>query len=102
MIIEYIRYTIDDARRSAFEEAYAQAGTALLASSHCLGYELSACVEEPTSFVLRIEWDSLEGHMNGFRTSPQVPPFFAAIGPFVHDIQEMRHYEMTRVTGTKP
>lgn len=101
MIIEYLRYTIDDARHSAFEEAYTHAGIILMQSTHCLGYELSRCVEDPSSFILRIEWDSLDGHLTGFRTDPSFPSFFAAIGPYTHDMQEMRHYEVTGVTGTK-
>ena len=34
-------------------------------------------------FILRIEWTSADGHMQGFRKSPQFPPFLAAIRPFI-------------------
>jgi hypothetical protein len=44
---------------------------------------------------VRIEWDSEEGHLSGFRRSPEFRRLFAAVGPFVHDIEEMRHYEVT-------
>ena len=64
-------------------------------SPHCLGYELSRCQEEPTSFILRIEWDSEEGHLRGFRAGPEFRPFLAAIQPFIKDIEEMRHYART-------
>ena len=37
MIVEYIRYSIAEDRREAFENAYAEAQTSLQASSHCLG-----------------------------------------------------------------
>jgi hypothetical protein len=46
---------------------------------------------------LRIEWDSVDGHMQGFRSSPEFRTFFAAIRPYIGDIQEMRHYEKTAV-----
>jgi hypothetical protein len=39
--------------------------------------------------------DSEDGHLSGFRQSPEFRRFFEAVGPFVHDIQEMRHYEIT-------
>lgn len=97
MIVEYIRYTIPAERRDAFEAGYGQAQQALAASSHCLGYELARCVEEPASYILRIEWDSAEGHMQGFRKSPEFGAFFAAVRPFFNDIAEMRHYEVTAV-----
>ncbi|HEX8430079.1 MAG TPA: antibiotic biosynthesis monooxygenase family protein [Longimicrobium sp.] len=99
MIVEYIRYKIPEDTRDAFEGAYDRARTALAASSHCLAYELSRCVEEPASYILRIEWDSVEGHMRGFRTSPEFRAFFAEVRPFVGQIEEMRHYEPTAVRG---
>jgi quinol monooxygenase YgiN len=101
MIVEYIRYTIPADQRPAFERAYAQASTSLDTSSHCLSYELSRAVDEPEAYVLRIEWDSAEGHLQGFRGSPEFRAFFAAIGPYVGNIAEMRHYELTDVVSDK-
>ena len=101
MIVEYVRYQIDEARRDAFEDGYARAQAALRASPHCLGWELARCAEDPAQYVLRIEWDSAEGHLQGFRGSPEFRVFFAAVRPFLSDIQEMRHYEVTAVTGEK-
>ena len=101
MIVEYVRYTIPEGRGEAFVQAYAEASAPLTASAHCLAYELSVCAEDPGSYVLRIEWDSAEGHMQGFRRSPEFGAFFAAIRPFVGDITEMRHYEPTAVRGRR-
>jgi quinol monooxygenase YgiN len=100
MIVEYIRYAIDDARSAEFEAAYAGASASLDASAHCLGYELSRCTEDPTRYSLRIEWDSAEGHMGGFRSSPEFRTFFSFIRPYVNDIEEMRHYQPTAVRST--
>jgi len=101
MIVEYVRYTVDAARAEAFEAAYGQAAASLDASPHCLAYDLSRCVEAPESYVLRIEWDSAEGHMQGFRRGPEFGAFFAAIRPYVGDITEMRHYAPTAVGARK-
>jgi heme-degrading monooxygenase HmoA len=95
VVVEYIRYTIDDARAPAFEEAYTRSGEALKASPHCEQYEVSRCGEDPTQYVVRIEWDSEEGHLTGFRHSSEFRSFFEAVGPFLHDIDEMRHYRVT-------
>jgi quinol monooxygenase YgiN len=95
MIVEYIRYGIDNRRAQEFEQAYRRAAEALEASDHCQRYEVSRCSEDPTQHVVRIEWDSEDGHMGGFRSSPEFRTFLAAVGPFVHDIEEMRHYQVT-------
>lgn len=97
MVVEYIRYKIADEARTAFESAYESAQGALRASPQCLGYELSQCVEEPDHYILRIEWTSLEGHLEGFRKSPEFRTFLKDVGPFVGNIEEMRHYEVTAV-----
>ena len=95
MIVEYIRYGIDQGRADEFEHAYERAAQALEASEHCERYEVSRCNEDPTQHVVRIEWDSEEGHLSGFRQSPGFQRFFEDVKPFVNDIEEMRHYQVT-------
>jgi quinol monooxygenase YgiN len=101
MILEYIRYRLAEGQRTAFEAAYEKAQAALQASSHCLGYELSRCVEESGCYILRIEWDSPDGHLKGFRSSPEFQTFFSHVRPFVDNIEEMRHYEATRIRSAE-
>ena len=99
MIVEYLRYDVADP--VAFSQAYEAASESLDASPHCLAYELSRCTEDPKVFILRIEWDSAEGHLQGFRKSPEFTPFFRAVQPFLRQILEMRHYEITSVVSRK-
>ena len=94
VIVEYTHYKIDVGRRESFEKAYVRAVEALVSSSQCLAYELSHCTEDPDYYTLRIEWDSEEGHLKGFRSSSEFKRFFALVEPFVKDIKEMRHYEV--------
>jgi quinol monooxygenase YgiN len=101
MIVEYIRYSIEPSRAKDFLSAYEAAAKSMKDSPHCLGYELTQCTEARESFILRILWDSAEGHLKGFRTSPEFKPFFAAVAPFGKDIQEMRHYELTTLRWSR-
>jgi heme-degrading monooxygenase HmoA len=93
MIVEYIRYTIDASHRDAFEHAYSEAGHILEAAPQCVSHEVSRCSEEPTAFTVRIEWESLRAHEEGFRHSPAFGPFLDLVKPYFGAIQEMRHYE---------
>jgi len=97
MIVEYIRYTIPEDQADDFLAAYATAAAALDAAPECLSYELSRGHEEPERWILRIEWTSAADHEQGFRGGPHFPAFFAAIRPFVDQIDEMKHYERTAV-----
>src|SRR6476659_53836 len=92
MVVEYIRYTIPADRAAAFEDAYARAGAILTADDHCLGHEIARGVENPERYVVRIEWDSVEGHEQGFRKSAAFGEFFALVKPFFEAIEEMTHY----------
>ena len=100
MIVEYTRYKIATDKQEEFERAYREAAASLAASQHCVRYELTRCSEDPSRYVLRIEWDSAEGHLQGFRGSPEFRGFLGAVQPFFNDIEEMRHYESTGIEGT--
>jgi heme-degrading monooxygenase HmoA len=95
-IVEYVRYDLPADRRPAFEAAYARVGGILDASPHCLGWELRRSVEEPGHYVVRIEWDSLDGHVRGFRESEPFRTFFGELSVFAEGRQEMAHYELIR------
>lgn len=101
MTVEYIRYKIHPDKKEAFVEAYGKAAQQLDLSEHCLAYELTECEEEAGNFILRIEWTSTDMHLNGFRKSREFPEFFALVKPFFSDIQEMRHYNATKVVKRK-
>jgi quinol monooxygenase YgiN len=101
MTVEYIRYAVRDrARGEELLRAYEKASQSLDAAPECLAYELSVCEEDATSYILRIEWQSTQAHREGFRKGPHFRDFFAAIGDFVKEIQEMRHYSLTPVQST--
>lgn len=101
MVVEYIRYQIAQGDSAAFEKDYDLAQEALEASPHCLGWEITRCVEDPEIYVVRIEWDSISGHMDGFRKSTEFRPFFNAVRPYVDRILDMRHYELTDIVRSK-
>jgi len=102
MVVEYIRYVIEPERAAHFEQAYRRAAEVLAADPHCLGYEVARGVEEPANFVVRIEWDSLAGHEQGFRTSPRFGEFFAAVKEFFPQIHEMKHYAVRVAADPTP
>ena len=98
MILEYIRYQIPEAQCADFEESYGRAQEALQNSPHCLAYDLARCTEAPEHYILRIEWDSLDGHLMGFRRSEAFRAFLKEVRPFIQNLEEMRHYEGTGLT----
>lgn len=92
MVVEYIRYTIEDDRNMAFIEAYRQASQALLRSPFCKAYEFCQCIEDKEQFIIRIEWTSAEDHLQKFRKSSEFKNFILYVREYINDITEMRHY----------
>ena len=100
MIVEYIRYQIPADESEAFEAAYARAAVPLGRAPQCVEYELSRCVDEAESYILRIVWTSAADHTSGFRGSANFTEFLAEIQPYIPAIREMRHYDRTAVHGS--
>jgi quinol monooxygenase YgiN len=93
MTTEVIRYKIPAEKAAAFEESYQKAESILRGSEHCMGYRLLRGHEEPENWILLLEWDSVDGHEQGFRKAPAFKEFLTLVRPFIHAIQEMKHYQ---------
>jgi hypothetical protein len=70
---------------------------------HLTAYATSFLIVSRILNTTRFELSGIpkEGHIKGFRTSPEFKPFFEAVRPFFNDIQEMRHYNITDIKGEK-
>lgn len=94
MIVEYVRYTIAEDDRIAFEYAYRQAQAILHRSPICLRSELCRSVARPTRYVVRIEWRNADNRLDGLRADPVFRDFFGWVRPFEAHIVEMCCYEV--------
>jgi quinol monooxygenase YgiN len=101
MTVEYIRYRIAAEQQPAFVQAITSAHELLAQAPDCLTYQLSHCEEDPELFIWRIEWTSVEGHLNGFRKSAAFGAFFQLVKPFYQCIQEMNHYAVLQEVGRR-
>ena len=81
MIREYLRYQIDADRRDAFIAAYRAGVGPLLASPYALAFDMAQCVEDPTQFILRIDWTSAEDHLKSFAAAMSSMPFLPMSNP---------------------
>ncbi len=95
--IEIIRYKIPMDQQSDFINAYSKASDLLNQSKYCVGCEVIHGVDETENFIVRIHWTSIEEHLSGFRKSDEFKSFFELVKPFFNNIQEMKHYEKTKI-----
>ncbi|MGY5307667.1 antibiotic biosynthesis monooxygenase family protein [Nocardia gipuzkoensis] len=70
MIIEHALLPVRPERAAEFEAAFAAARPIIASMPGFRSLSLSRGVESPGSYLLRVEWDSLDDHVVGFRGSP--------------------------------
>lgn len=69
MILEVAVFTIKKGQEPAFEKAMGKAKKAISASPGFQSMKISASIENPGRYMLRVCWNRLEDHMVTFRQS---------------------------------
>ncbi|MFF8288918.1 antibiotic biosynthesis monooxygenase family protein [Streptomyces sp. NPDC016309] len=92
MIHEYAYLYITPGREEEFEQALLAGAPILESAEGCLSVELHRDVETQGSYLLRVGWETLAHHLDGFPRSEQAPRFAAAIEHFFAKEPELRHF----------
>jgi len=91
MVLEIADFLIRDGDEERFAAAYREAVRHVTGSAGCRGVRLVRGVENPRRFVLLVEWDGLEDHTKGFRSSPAFTAWRAAVGEFFAHPPHVEH-----------
>ena len=98
MITEIATIVIDPIKADAFEAAVAEAAPHFQSAEGCHRMTLDRCVEDPTRYFLRVEWESVEHHMLIFRASQGFQHWRTLAGPFFAEPPVVVHSKRA-VTG---
>jgi heme-degrading monooxygenase HmoA len=91
MVLEIAEFAIQPGREDEFAAAYHEALPYAAATEGFRSARMVRGIEEPSTFVLLIEWDSVEAHTKGFRESDRYPRWRALIGPYFAADPRVRH-----------
>jgi heme-degrading monooxygenase HmoA len=78
---------------SDFELAFAEARRIISAARGFRRLTLSRCLERPSTYLLLVEWDSLEDHTDGFRGSPEYQEWRRLLHHFYDPFPDVEHFE---------
>lgn len=92
MILERAIFAIKPGQADDFAAAFAQAAPLIRAAKGCRKAEMHRGIENPDSFILLVEWDTLEDHMVGFRESKAFAEWRAILGPHFASPPAVEHY----------
>jgi heme-degrading monooxygenase HmoA len=92
MVLEVALIDITPGQEDAFAAAYATARPVLAGTPGCLSVRMTRGVETPSRFVLLVEWESVEAHLQNFRESDRFSTWRGHIGPYFANPPQVEHY----------
>ncbi|HET9657095.1 MAG TPA: antibiotic biosynthesis monooxygenase [Kineosporiaceae bacterium] len=92
VILEMAVLPVRPGQEAAFESAMRQARPLIAATPGFRGLTLSRGIENPSHYVLLVEWDSVEDHEVGFRGSDGYQQWRALLHHFYDPFPTVEHY----------
>jgi heme-degrading monooxygenase HmoA len=93
MILERVELPVIPGQETAFEAAFAKARLIIAASPGFISLRLSRGLERPSTYLLLVEWERLEDHMEGFRGSPAFQEWRAQLHHFYDPAPMVEHFQ---------
>lgn len=81
-------------KEAEFETAFRQASAIISSMAGYNSHQLQRCIENSSRYILLVQWQSLEAHTVGFRSSPQYQEWKRLLHHFYHPFPVVEHYEL--------
>jgi heme-degrading monooxygenase HmoA len=92
MVLEVALIDITPGAEAEFAAAYQEAHPILAGTPGCRSVRMTRGVESPSRFVLLVEWDSVEAHLENFRDSERFIQWRGRIGQFFATPPLVEHF----------
>ena len=83
-------------REAEFESAFAQASSIIASMDGYISHQLQRCMEAPNRYLLLVQWETLDAHTVGFRSSPEYQEWKKLLHHFYDPFPTVEHYEMVQ------
>jgi len=94
MIMETALMEIVAGKELEFESAMEQAKAVVAQANGFQVIHVHRGVEQPSTYLVAIGWDTVEDHMVGFRESELFTQWRGLIGPFFANPPEVTHWQL--------
>lgn len=92
MVLEVALIDVLSGREDEFADAYRKGHAVLATTPGCRSVRMTRGVESASRFVLLVEWDSVEAHLDNFRATDRFSQWRALIGPFFDGAPTVEHF----------
>ena len=94
MTLEAAILTVKKDFEPQFEADFKIASQYIRSISGYLGHSLQKCIENRNQYLLLVQWEKLEDHTIGFRTSPEYQEWKKLLHHYYDPFPIVEHYEM--------
>ena len=93
MVLEVGLINVLPGQEEAFTAAYSKARDSLASTPGCRSVRMTRGIESPSKFVLLVEWDSVDAHIENFRATDRFTTWRGLIGPYFDGAPTVEHFE---------
>ncbi len=92
MILEVAILDVIPGKEPEFQNSFAEAEKIISSMPGYLSHELKLCIENPSRYILLVNWRKLEDHTVGFRGSPEYQDWKALLHHYYDPFPHVEHY----------
>ena len=97
MITEHALLTVKPGLEAEFESAFAMARPIIASMPGFLSLQIGRGIESVSTYLLLVEWQSVEHHEVGFRQSPEYQKWRALLHHFYEPFPVVQHFRQLSI-----
>ena len=92
MILEIATLNVKPNQEDEFEAVFTNAQLIISSMPGYISHQLQKCLENPSRYILMVNWETLEDHTIGFRESAEYQEWRALLHHFYDPFPTVEHY----------
>ncbi|GGE68422.1 heme-degrading monooxygenase HmoA [Pedobacter psychrotolerans] len=92
MILEVAILNVKAGLSADFEKAFIKAEKIISLMDGYISHQLKKCIEEADKYILLVNWETLESHTKGFRSSAEYQDWKKLLHHFYEPFPIVEHY----------
>ena len=93
MILEVAILKVIPGKEEEFEASFAKAQNIIVSMNGYVSHQLQRCIENPSQYILFVNWETLEDHTEGFRQSEEYLEWKRLLHHFYDPFPTVEHYQ---------
>ena len=94
MILEVAILNVKAGEEASFEATFAKAQSIIIGMNGYISHQLQKCIDDPSKYVLLVNWQTLEDHTIGFRESQPYKAWKEMLHHYYDPIPTVEHYQL--------